>query len=129
MIFKDGKVIEAKAKKGQKTLDALLDVDAGSRMLGEVALVPYHSPISQSNMLFYNTLFDENASCHLAIGNAYSMNIKDGTIVDEEKLLPLGYNKSLIHVDFMIGSSDLSIIGVKEDGSEVVIFKDGDYAI
>ena len=86
-------------------------------------------PFSQSNILFYNTLFDENASCHLAIGNAYSMNIKDGTIVDEEKLLPLGYNKSLIHVDFMIGSSDLSIIGVKEDGSEVVIFKDGDYAI
>ncbi|MCI5745882.1 MAG: aminopeptidase [Erysipelotrichaceae bacterium] len=129
LIFKDGKVVEAKAKKGQKTLDALLDVDEGSRMLGEVALVPYHSPISQSNILFYNTLFDENASCHLAIGNAYSMNIKDGTIVDEEKLLPLGYNKSLIHVDFMIGSSDLSIIGVKEDGSEVVIFKDGDYAI
>lgn len=129
LVFKDGEVIEAKANKGQEALDSLLNTDKGSRRLGEVALVEYHSPISMSNILFYNTLFDENASCHLALGNAYSMNIKDGTITPEEKLEPLGYNKSLVHVDFMIGTSDLSIIGVKEDGSEVVVFKDGDFAL
>ena len=81
------------------------------------------------NLTFYNTLFDENASCHLALGNAYSMNIVGGTEAKEEDLIPLGYNKSIVHVDFMIGSKDLSIIGIKEDGSEVVVFKDGDFAI
>ena len=120
---------EAKAKKGQEALDSMLSVDEGSKMLGEVALVPYHSPISESNILFYNTLFDENASCHLALGNAYSMNIKDGTITPEEQLKPLGYNSSLIHVDFMIGTSDLSIKGVLQDGQVIDVFVNGDFAI
>ena len=128
-IFKDGKVVEAKAEKGQEALDSMLSVDEGSKMLGEVALVPYHSPISESNILFYNTLFDENASCHLALGNAYSMNIKDGTITPEEQLKPLGYNSSLIHVDFMIGTSDLSIKGVLQDGQVIDVFLNGDFAI
>ena len=129
VVFKDGEVVEYGAKKGEEVLKALLSVDAGAKRLGEVALVPYHSPISQSNILFYNTLFDENASCHLAFGNAYTMNIKDGVTSKEEDLIPLGYNKSLIHVDFMIGSKDLSIVGVKQDGTEVAVFVDGDFAI
>ena len=129
LVFKEGKVVEYGANKGLKALESLLTTDEGAKRLGEVALVPYHSPISMSNILFYNTLFDENASCHLALGNAYTMNIKDGTITPEKDLLPLGYNKSLVHVDFMIGTSDLSIIGIKQDGSEVVVFKDGDFAI
>ena len=129
LIFKDGVVVEAKANKGQEALDSLLNSDEGSRRLGEVALVEYHSPISMSNILFYNTLFDENASCHLALGNAYTMNIKNGTITPEEELEPLGYNKSLVHVDFMIGTSDLSIVGILEDGNEVIVFENGDFAL
>lgn len=129
LIFKDGKVVEAVAKNGQEALDSLLNSDEGSRRLGEVALVEYHSPISQSNILFYNTLFDENASCHLALGNAYSMNIVGGTEAKEEDLIPLGYNKSIVHVDFMIGSKDLSIIGIKEDGTEIAVFENGDFVI
>lgn len=129
LVFKDGVVVEANAKKGQEALDSLLNSDEGSRRLGEVALVEYHSPISMSNILFYNTLFDENASCHLALGNAYTMNIKNGTTTPEEELVPLGYNRSLVHVDFMIGTSDLSIVGIKEDGSEVEVFKNGDFAL
>ena len=128
-IFKDGIVVEYDAKVGKEALTAMLNTDEGSKMLGEVALVPYHSPISELNILFYNTLFDENASCHLALGNAYSMNIKNGTEVSEETLLPLGYNKSLIHVDFMIGTSDLSIVGITQDDKEVDVFINGDFAI
>ncbi|MDY2888241.1 MAG: aminopeptidase [Candidatus Caccosoma sp.] len=127
--FKDGEVINYDAKKGKDALKALLETDSGSKRLGEVALVPYHSPISQSNILFYNTLFDENASCHLALGNAYSMNIEGGVDAKEDDLIPLGYNKSIVHVDFMIGSSDLSIIGVKENNEEVVVFENGDFKI
>lgn len=127
--FKDGEVINYDAKKGKDALKALLETDSGSKRLGEVALVPYHSPISQSNILFYNTLFDENASCHLALGNAYSMNIKGGVDAKEEDLMKQGYNKSIVHVDFMIGNSDLSIIGVKENNEEVVVFENGDFKI
>lgn len=127
--FKDGEVINYDAKKGKDALKALLETDSGSKRLGEVALVPYHSPISQSNILFYNTLFDENASCHLALGNAYSMNIEGGVDAKEEDLIPLGYNKSIVHVDFMIGNSDLSIIGVKENNEEEVVFENGDFKI
>lgn len=129
LVFKDGKVIEAVAKKGQEALDALLNVDEGSRYLGEVALVPYNSPISELNILFYNTLFDENASCHLALGRAYSMNIVGGITASEEKLKEQGYNHSLVHVDFMIGSKDLSIIGLDQNNNEIKIFIDGNFAI
>ena len=129
LVFKDGKVIEAKAKKGQEALDAMLNTDATSRYIGEVALVEYHSPISQSNIIFYNTLFDENASCHLALGAAYTMNVEGGTTASKEKLEEIGCNDSMIHVDFMVGSKDLSIIGITKDGKEVTIFKDGDFAL
>lgn len=128
-IFKDGQVVEYDAKVGKEALSAMLSSDEGSKRLGEVALVPYHSPISELNILFYNTLFDENASCHLALGNAYSMNIENGTEMDEKDLIDLGYNKSIIHVDFMIGTSDLSIVGITKDGKEIDVFVNGDFAI
>ncbi len=97
-------------------------------MLGEVALVPYDSPISNQKILFYNTLFDENASCHFALGKAYPMveGVEDMT---EEQMLDVGINDSLIHEDFMIGTSDLEIIGVKENGKEILIFENGNFAI
>lgn len=129
LVFKDGAVVEYGAKKEEDALKSLIELDEGSKRLGEVALISHDSPISNMNILFYNTLFDENASCHLALGNAYSMNIVGGTEAKEEDLIPLGYNKSLVHVDFMIGTSDLSIIGVTQEGKEVEVFVNGDFAI
>jgi aminopeptidase len=104
-------------------------MDEGSAYLGEVALVPYDSPISNSNILFYNTLFDENASCHLALGKAYTCNIKGYENMSINDFENMGINDSMIHVDFMIGSADLSIIATTRDGNEVQIFKDGTWAI
>ncbi|NFH80565.1 aminopeptidase [Clostridium botulinum] len=128
LTFKDGKVIDCSAKEGLDVLKELLNTDEGSKHLGEVALVPYDSPISNSNIIFYNTLYDENASCHLALGSSYSSCIKNGESMSEDELFKLGCNKSLSHVDFMIGTKDTSIIGIKEDGTEVQIFKDGNWA-
>lgn len=127
--LKDGVIVEYSAKKGLDTLRELLETDKGAKKLGEVALVPYDSPISNQNILFYNTLYDENASCHFALGKAYPINIKDGEKMDKEELLKAGANDSLVHVDFMMGTSDLNIIGIKEDGSQTPIFKDGNFAI
>lgn len=126
--FKDGEVIEYDAKVGLETLKNLLETDKGAKRIGEVALVPYDSPISNSNIVFYNTLFDENAACHLAFGRAYASSLKEGTSMSEEELAKNGANDSLIHEDFMVGSSDLDIIGIKEDGTEIQIFKDGNWA-
>ena len=125
--FKDGKVVDFGAKKEYETLKNLVDNDSGSCYLGEVALVQYDSPISNSGILFYNTLFDENASCHLALGNAYPMNVKGGTSMSREQLKAAGANSSFTHVDFMVGSKDLDIIGTKHDGSKVQIFKNGNF--
>lgn len=125
--FKDGAVVNYHAEKEEEALKALLETDDGSMRLGEVALISYDSPISNMNILFYNTLFDENASCHLALGNAYTMNIKDGYNLSLEELKKKGYNSSMIHVDFMFGSKDLSVIGTDHDGKEVVIFKKGNF--
>lgn len=125
--FKEGKVVSFDAKTGYESLKSLLDFDGGSRHIGEVALISHQSPISQMNILFYNTLFDENASCHLALGNAYSMNIKDGTRMSEEELRQNDVNISHQHVDFMFGSEDMEVIGTKKDGSKVVIFKKGNF--
>lgn len=125
--FKDGKVINYKASKEEETLKKLLETDEGSSRLGEVALISYDSPISNMKILFYNTLFDENASCHLALGNAYTMNIKNGNELSEDELIKLGYNKSSEHVDFMFGSSDMEIVGVKENGERVQIFSKGNF--
>ena len=129
LTFKDGKVVEAKAKVNEEKLIDLLDNDEGSRYLGEVALLPHNSPIQNSNILFYNTLFDENASCHLALGAAYPMNINGGVQMSEEKLKKRGFNSSLVHVDFMFGSADMNIDGIKKDGSKVAVFREGNFVI
>jgi len=125
--FKDGKVIDFDAKREKETLKGLLELDEGSSRLGEVALISYDSPISNTKILFFNTLFDENASCHLALGNAYPMNIKDGLSMSEEELVQKGYNKSMEHVDFMFGSKDMEITGQTKDGKEIQVFKNGNF--
>jgi aminopeptidase len=127
--FKDGKVVDFDAKKERATLKNLIEFDPGSSYLGEVALISHNSPISQANILFFNTLFDENASCHLALGRAYPMNIKGGTEMKVEELEKLGYNNSMSHSDFMFGSSDMNIVGITKDGKEIQIFKDGNFVI
>ncbi|MEG2109817.1 MAG: aminopeptidase [Clostridium sp.] len=129
LTFKDGKVIDFAAEEGYDSLKELLNTDDGSRYLGEVALVPYDSPISNSNILFYNTLFDENASCHLALGKAYPSCIENGENMSDEELLDANSNISLIHVDFMIGSKDLNITGVTYDSKEIPVFKDGNFCL
>ena len=128
LTFKEGKVVDFTAKQGYEILKGLVETDEGSHFLGEVALVPYNSPISNSNILYYNTLFDENASCHLAIGKAYPVCIKDGENMSNEELKALGVNDSLTHVDFMIGTKDLEIIGITAEGKEIAVFKNGDFA-
>lgn len=126
--FKEGKVVEFSAEKGEEVLAKLLDTDEGARRLGEAALVPDPSPISQSGITFYNTLFDENASNHLAFGSAYAFNVENGTEMSEEELVEVGLNRSHTHVDFMIGSNQMSVDGIKEDGTRVAIFRNGDWA-
>ena len=128
LVFKDGKVVEYSAKKGQDILEKMLDIDENSKYLGEVALVPYNSPISLSGKIFYNTLYDENASCHLAIGSAYPVCIENGDSLSEIELEEKGVNISNNHVDFMIGTKDLIVIGIEENGKEVTIIKDGNFA-
>lgn len=129
LYFEKGRVEKVEAKVGQEVLEQLLNDDEGSRHLGEVALVPYDSPISQSGILFYNTLFDENASCHLALGAAFRNNIKNYEKLSEQDFKNMNFNESMNHVDFMIGSKDLSIIGTTFDGRKIIIFKDGNWAI
>ncbi len=128
LTFKDGKVVDFKAEQNEETLKHLLEMDEGACMLGEVALVPYDSPISQMGLLFYNTLFDENASCHLALGKAYPTCLRNSDNMDKEALEKAGLNDSIIHVDFMIGTADLSITGTKADGQKVTVFKNGNFA-
>jgi aminopeptidase len=127
--FKDGKVISYGAEKQEETLKNLLNSDEGSSRLGEIALISHDSPISNSGILFLNTLFDENASCHMALGRAYPINVKGGVDMNEEELEKIGYNSSLVHCDFMFGSADMSIIGVTPDGKQVQIFKNGNFII
>jgi len=128
ITFENGRIIDFSAEKGYDTLKNLIGTDEGSHYLGEVALVPYHSPISDSGIIFYNTLYDENASCHLAIGRAYSLCIKNGDTMTEEELEAAGGNYSLTHVDFMIGTEDLSITGIDADGNKADVFVNGDWA-
>lgn len=125
--FKDGKVVNYDAKKELDALKSIIEFDEGSSRLGEVALISHDSPISNTNILFYNTLFDENASCHLALGNAYTMNIKNGNDMTEEELIARGYNKSMLHEDFMFGSADMEIVGTTHDGKKVQIFSKGNF--
>lgn len=126
--FENGKVVDYDAKVGKQHLTDLFDVDENARYLGEVALVPYDSPISNSGLLFYNTLFDENASCHFAFGKAYPTCIKGGVDLSDKELLEVGVNDSLIHEDFMVGSKDLEITGELPNGEVEYIFKDGNWA-
>lgn len=128
LTFKEGKIIDFSAKIGYDTLKNIIQTDEGSQYLGEIALVPYDSPISNSNIVFYNTLFDENASSHLAIGSAYPICLENGSTLKDEELEKSGANISLIHEDFMIGSKDLVITGKTFNGEEVQIFKDGNWA-
>ena len=126
--FKDGLVVDFDAEKGREVLEELLGTDDGAKRLGEVALVPFDSPISNQNILFYNTLFDENASCHFALGKAYPICVKGGDEMSKEELKAAGANDSLTHVDFMVGTEDLEIIGIKKDNTEVPIFLNGNFA-
>lgn len=126
--FENGKVVDFGAENGYDHLKKLLETDEGSSRIGEVALVPHNSPISNTNTVFYNTLFDENASCHLALGAAYSTNITGGDVMSDEEKDKNGVNDSIEHVDFMIGSEKLNIIGITKNGEEVAIFKNGNWA-
>ena len=126
--FEKGRIVDFTAKEGEETLRHLIETDEGSHYLGEIALVPYSSPISDTNTVFYNTLYDENASCHFAIGSAYSSCIEGGNDIKAEDFDKYGINDSLTHVDFMVGSADLDIVGITHDGEEIQIFKDGNWA-
>ena len=126
--FHEGKAVEVHAERGQEALESILSIDEGSAYLGECALVPYDSPINNTGLLFYNTLFDENAACHLALGVGFTNLYPDFEKYTEEEIHSFGINKSMSHVDFMIGSKDLSIIGTTEDGQEVAIFSNGNWA-
>ena len=129
LTFKDGQIVDYDALDNKETLKSLIEMDKGTKSLGEVALISYDSPISNSGILFYDTLFDENASCHLAIGACYPTNVKGGPELSREELYELGGNDSMEHVDFMFGSNDMSIIGTTYDGKEVEVFKDGNFVI
>lgn len=126
--FEKGRVVDTGARKGGDVLKKMVSMDEGASYLGECALVPFDSPINDSGLLFYNTLFDENASCHLALGRGFSMCVKDYDKYSDEKIKQLGVNDSMIHVDFMIGTRDLNIAGETENGERVEIFRNGNWA-
>ncbi|MER2535308.1 MAG: aminopeptidase [Rhizobiaceae bacterium] len=126
--FEAGRIVEARAARGETVLAKVLDTDEGARRLGEVALVPHSSPISKSGLLFYNTLFDENASCHIALGQCYAKCFLDGATLSPEQIAAQGGNKSLIHIDWMIGSDRIDIDGIHADGSREPVFRKGEWA-
>ena len=126
--FHEGKAVEWHAEQNNELLTKLIEMDEGSRYLGECALVPFDSPINQTGLLFYNTLFDENACCHLALGMGFADTIRDFQNKTLDECRKLGVNDSMIHEDFMIGSADLSIDAVCEDGKTVAIFRNGTWA-
>ena len=126
--FEDGRIVEAKASRGEEVLNKVLDTDEGARRLGEVALVPHSSPISNSGLLFFNTLFDENAACHIALGQCYSKCFINGDRLTPEQIAAQGGNKSFIHIDWMIGSDQTDIDGIHADGRRVPVFRKGEWA-
>ncbi len=128
LTFENGRIVKVEAEQGEEVLKNLVATDEGSHYLGEVALVPFHSPISQSNILFYNTLFDENASNHLAIGSAYAFCIEGGKSMSRDELKANGLNESITHVDFMIGSEQMNIDGITADGQAEPVFRNGNWA-
>lgn len=129
ITFKDGRVDSYRAGKNEKLLKNLIETDEGSKYLGEIALVPYDSPVSRLNILFYETLFDENASCHIALGEAYPTCVEGAAGLDDEKKKELGLNVSYSHSDFMIGTADMDIAAITQDGESVQLFKDGNFVI
>lgn len=126
--FEEGRIVDAKASRGAEVLNKVLDTDEGARRLGEVALVPHSSPISKSGLLFFNTLFDENAACHIALGQCYSKCFVDGGKLTPEQIAAQGGNKSFIHIDWMIGSDQTDIDGLHADGRRVPVFRKGEWA-
>jgi aminopeptidase len=126
--FEEGRIVEAKASRGEQVLNKVLDTDEGARRLGEVALVPHSSPISQSGLLFFNTLFDENAASHIALGQCYSKCFVNGANLTTQQVVAQGGNQSLIHIDWMIGSAQTDIDGVHADGRRVPVFRGGEWA-
>ncbi|MGE6415473.1 aminopeptidase [Planococcus kocurii] len=128
LTFEKGKIVQAKAATGQELLDEMISADEGAAYLGEVALVPFHSPISDSNILFYNTLFDENASNHLAIGDSYPTCYEGARDLERNQLAAIDLNTSIVHEDFMIGSEHMNIDGITIDGSKEPIFRNGNWA-
>ncbi len=128
LTFEDGRVVSAKAEAGEDVLLKLLDMDEGARRIGEIALVPESSPINRSGLLFYNTLFDENAASHVALGRAYETTLRDGTKRPLDELKADGFNDSLVHVDFMFGTAALDVDGELEDGSAEKVMRGGDWA-
>lgn len=129
LVFKDGKVSEIKAKKNEKLLRTMIESDAGAARLGEVALVPVNSPIKKTNTLFYETLYDENAACHLALGRGFDMAIKDAHKYTHAEIQKMGVNESMIHVDFMIGDETLDIDGCTRNGTLIPVFRAGKWVI
>lgn len=129
ITFHEGRVVAYDARVGKDVLGSIIETDEGSHYLGEIALVPYDSPIREMNILFYNTLFDENAACHLALGKGFSECLKNGIEMNKEELYQHGVNDSLTHVDFMIGTADLSITARSRQGEEVAIFKNGCFVL
>ena len=126
--FEAGSITEAHASKGEEVLLKVLDSDEGARRLGEVALVPHSSPISQSGLLFYNTLFDENAASHIALGQCYSKCFKDGENLSKDEIIKRGGNSSMIHIDWMIGSEEINVDGMNSNGASIPIFRNGEWA-
>jgi aminopeptidase len=127
--FEKGKAVESGARVGAELLKEIIESDEGAAYLGEVALVPYSSPIRKSGVLFYSTLYDENAACHLALGMGFTNVLRDYEKYTDDEAHEIGINDSVTHVDFMIGTEDLSITGITEDGERIAIFTEGEWAI
>ena len=129
VAFEGGRIVKARADRGEEVFLKLIETDEGARRIGEVALVPHASPISESGTLFYNTLFDENAACHIALGQCYKDCLKDSASAADEEIAARGGNSSLIHVDWMIGAADTEIDGITESGDRVPVFRGGNWAV
>lgn len=128
ITFENGRAVSCTAAQGYENLKQIIEIDDGAHRLGEIALIPKKSPISEMGILFYNTLFDENAACHFALGKGFAECVQGGREMEEKELLAAGVNQSAVHVDFMLGTNDLEVTGIKADGTEIAIFQNGNWA-